>query len=71
MPPRSSPVKRLLLLALVGASLVGCSSSLTLNEGAPFPSPGRVTYMKKKWNGTRLLICEGGPTDAVCYEQPN
>lgn len=50
----------------------GCTSQLSQpNGGAMFPSPGRAVFTKKQWDGTRILICEGGPTDAVCYDKPN
>ena len=57
-----------LLFALFAS--VGCASSLEANGEGP-ASPGRAVFIKKQWNGTRILICEGGPTDAVCYEKPN
>ena len=61
----------LLLLAFASG---GCASSLhdpEAAQGAQFPSPGRTIFLKKSWDGTAILVCEGGPNDAVCYEKPN
>ena len=60
--------RRWLLLLVLGST--GCASTLEANgEGAS--GPGRAVFIMKQWNGTRILICEGVPTDAVCYEKPN
>lgn len=72
MPLHRSPT-RLLFFSLLAVLCVGCTSQLSANPdgGAAFPTPGRAVFTKKQWNGTRILICEGGPNDAVCYEKPN
>jgi hypothetical protein len=72
MPLHWSPT-RLLFFVLLATLSVGCTSQLSANPdgGAAFPTPGRAVFTKKQWNGTRILICEGGPNDAVCYEKPN
>jgi len=62
------------LLALFGGA-TGCASLQPLEEtamGANFPnSPGRTYYLKKSLFGTRILVCDGGPREAVCFEKPN
>jgi len=58
---------------MLGAS--GCASLQEL-EGAPlgaqFPSaPGRKYFLKKSPFRTTILVCDGGPREAVCFEKPN
>lgn len=65
----SRSLTRRLLCALLLVS-AGCSSQLSASPNA-FPTPGRAVFTKNQWDGTQILICEGGPSDAVCYDKPN
>lgn len=63
------------VLMMVAAGLTGCASLEPLEGtalGANFPgSPGRTYYLKKSLFGTTILVCDGGPQSAVCFEKPN
>ncbi len=68
---RASPA----FLVLLALGATGCSSLQELDGGqlgATFPSaPGRKYFLKKSPFGTSILVCDGGPREAVCFEKPN
>jgi hypothetical protein len=55
--------------------LGGCASYREAEQtqiGANFPaSPGRTYFVRKTPFSTTILVCDGGPRDAVCFEKPH
>lgn len=70
-------VTRVAVLAagIAAASATGCASLQEIDGtqfGANFPTgPGRTYYLKKSLFRTVILVCDGGPGDAVCFEKPH
>lgn len=52
----------------------GCASLQEVEGtqlGATFPNaPGRKYFVKKSPFRTTILVCDGGPRDAVCFDKP-
>jgi hypothetical protein len=71
---RGAFVRAAVLFAL-GIPLVGCASLQELDQtpyAATFPTAmGRTYYLKKSPFGSTILVCDGGPREAVCFEKPN
>lgn len=63
------------LMALVGLGATGCATLEPLEGtalGGNFPNAqGRTYYLRKSPFRTTILVCDGGPRDAVCFEKPN
>ena len=72
---RSAWLGSFVVLLVLAAGSTGCASLEPLEGsalGATFPGgPGRTYYLKKSLFGTTILVCDGGPRDAVCFEKPN